>query len=119
MKKIFDFQRVDIFKIATHKSYVDYLFCCDLWVPDEVQSRKYRIHQTNFGRLRIFRENGQTEIVQNIPDDEAGAEPPVTNFNCTGNAENFHNARNTHRDDNAKGTTRILVVPFACANQNY
>ena len=69
MKPFLDGQNIGIFRVAETDEFADYLFCCGLWVPDENEQGKYRQHQTNFGRVRINKQNGETEVIHIMPGD--------------------------------------------------
>lgn len=69
MEKHLDGQCIGIFKVAEDDDSADYIFCAELCVPDENRKSRLRPHQTNFGRVRIHKSNGDVQIVYSMPDD--------------------------------------------------
>lgn len=69
MEKHLDGQSIGILKIAENEASADYIFFCDVLVRDENSSVRWRLHQTNFGRVTIIKISGNVEIIYSMPDD--------------------------------------------------
>jgi hypothetical protein len=80
MEKRLDGQCIGILKVAEDEDSADYIFCCDVWVPDENKKGRFRQHQTNFGRVRIIKASGEVELIYPMPDDVGERRASATAF---------------------------------------
>jgi hypothetical protein len=58
----------------------DYVFYCSVWVCDEARKGRVKLHQSNFGRVRILKVNGEVKIIDLMLDDVGGRRASVTAF---------------------------------------
>jgi hypothetical protein len=62
-------QYIQIFKVGEDEKSAKYIFCADLWVPDENREGRNRLHQTNFGYIQICKSTGEVSILTPMPED--------------------------------------------------
>ena len=95
MQQFLDHQLIDIRKVAEDESCADYIFGCGLWVPDETHHGKNRQHQTNLGRVRIYKSDGEVELLSAMPGDVGERRASATAYKLNKHWQNGEFPRTT------------------------
>lgn len=80
MEMHLDTQCVGIVKVSEDDESADYIFYCDVWVRSEALRGRLKLYQTNFGRVKIIKVNGDVKVIDPMLDDIRGRRASATAF---------------------------------------